>query len=180
MRLGVIADDFTGASDIANTLTKGYRGGGGLSTIQFLGVPMGLTPTACEAGVISLKTRSIPVEEAVAQSLAALEWLRSQGCTQFVFKYCSTFDSTPAGNIGPVAEALANALDVKGVAACPSFPATGRTVFQGHLFVGDRLLSESSLATHPLTPMTDPDIRRWLQRQTRTVPSRVWWKRMAA
>ena len=168
MRLGVIADDFTGASDIANTLSKGAGGGSGLSTVQFLGIPTGQASLACEAGVISLKTRSIPVKEAVAQSLAACEWLRSQGCTQIVFKYCSTFDSTSAGNIGPVAEALADALDVKGVVACPSFPAAGRTVFQGHLFVGDRLLSESNLATHPLNPMTDPDIRRWLQKQTKT------------
>jgi uncharacterized protein YgbK (DUF1537 family) len=102
----------------------------------------------------------------VALSLEAFEWLRTQGCRQFVFKYCSTFDSTPDGNIGPVGEALARALDVKGVPACPAFPTTGRTVYQGHLFVGDRLLSESGLENHPLNPMTDPDLRRWLARQT--------------
>ena len=115
---------------------------------------------------MSLKSRSIPAAEAVAQSLAALQWLQEQGCRQIVFKYCSTFDSTPQGNIGPVGEALAEALGVRGVPACPAFPGAGRTVFQGHLFVGDRLLSESSLATHPLNPMTDPDIRRWLTRQS--------------
>ncbi|HYI89915.1 MAG TPA: four-carbon acid sugar kinase family protein, partial [Beijerinckiaceae bacterium] len=161
MLLGVIADDFTGASDIANTLARG-RDGRGLTTTQFLGVPTGPAPARCDAGVVALKSRSIAPAEAVAQSLAALDWLRAQGCRQFVFKYCSTFDSTPAGNIGPVGEALAEALGVAGVPACPAFPAAGRTVYQGHLFVGDRLLSESSLRTHPLNPMTDPDIRRWL------------------
>src|SRR4051794_1892975 len=162
MLLGVIADDFTGASDIANTLAKG-----GLSTVQFLGVPTKPAPEACEAGVVALKSRSIPAADAVALSLEAFEWLRAQGRRQFVFKYCSTFDSTPEGNIGPVGEALARALDVKGVAACPAFPTTGRTVYQGHLFVGDRLLNESGLENHPLNPMTDPDLRRWLARQTR-------------
>src|SRR5687767_6239875 len=166
MLLGVIADDFTGASDIANTLARG-RDGRGLTTTQFLGVPTGPAPAHCDAGVVALKSRSIAPAEAVAQSLAALDWLRAQGCRQFVFKYCSTFDSTPAGNIGPVGEALADALGVKGVPACPAFPAAGRTVYQGHLFVGDRLLSESSLRTHPLNPMTDPDIRRWLGLQSR-------------
>ena len=166
MLLGVIADDFTGASDIANTLANGWRGRG-LKTTQFLGVPKPPAPRTCDAGVVALKSRSIPAESAIAQSLAALRWLQDQGCRQFVFKYCSTFDSTPAGNIGPVGEALAEALGVAGVPACPAFPAAGRTVYQGHLFVGDRLLSESSLRTHPLNPMTDPDIRRWLALQSR-------------
>lgn len=164
MRLGVIADDFTGASDIANTLAKGY-GQGGLRTVQFLGVPRSDEGHECDAGVVSLKTRSIPAGEAVEQSLAALRWLRKQGCRQFVFKYCSTFDSTPDGNIGPVGEALARELGVAGVAACPAFPTMKRTVYMGHLFVGDRLLNESGLQNHPLNPMTDPDIRRWLTRQ---------------
>jgi uncharacterized protein YgbK (DUF1537 family) len=167
MLLGVIADDFTGAGDIANTLAKGLPGQGGLAVTQYLGVPKVKADRSVEAGVISLKTRSSPVEGAVEQSLAALEWLRNQGCEQFVFKYCSTFDSTPEGNIGPVAEALAAALGVKGVIACPAFPTVGRTVHQGHLFVQDRLLSESSMRHHPLTPMTDSDIRRWLAQQTR-------------
>lgn len=168
MLLGVIADDFTGAGDIANTLAKGLPGQGGLAVTQYLGVPERPAAASVEAGVISLKTRSAPVAEAVAQSLAALEWLRAQGCEQFVFKYCSTFDSTPQGNIGPVAEALAQALGARGVIACPAFPTVGRTVHQGHLFVNDQLLSESSMRHHPLTPMTDANIRRWLARQTVT------------
>lgn len=166
MLLGVIADDFTGASDIANTIAKGLPGQGGLRTAQFLGVPAKEAPPHIEAGVVALKTRSVPPEEAIAQSLAAFQWLRDQGCRQFVFKYCSTFDSTPRGNIGPVAEALANALDVSGVVACPAFPETGRTVYRGHLFVHDRLLNESGLEHHPLNPMTEADIRRWLARQS--------------
>ncbi|UVK41539.1 four-carbon acid sugar kinase family protein [Mesorhizobium sp. AR10] len=166
MLLGVIADDFTGASDIGNTLAKGLPGQGGLRTAQFLGVPSTPAPDDIEAGVVALKSRSIPAGEAVAQSLAALKWLQAQRCRQFVFKYCSTFDSTPGGNIGPVGEALAGALGVKGVIACPAFPTVGRTLYQGHLFVRDRLLNESSLQNHPLNPMTDPDIRRWLARQT--------------
>lgn len=166
MLLGVIADDFTGASDIANTLARG-RGQGGLRTVQFLGVPDGKANAGCEAGVVSLKTRSIPADEAVAQSLAALRWLRDQGCRQIVFKYCSTFDSTPEGNIGPVGEALAQELAAGGVVVCPAFPTMKRTVYMGHLFVGDRLLSESGLQNHPLNPMTDADIRRWLARQSR-------------
>ena len=161
MLLGVIADDFTGASDIANTLARG-----GMATTQFLGIPH-TAAVACEAGVVALKTRSIPAADAVAQSLAALRWLQGQGCRQFFFKYCSTFDSTPEGNIGPVGEALAEALGARGVVACPAFPGAQRTVFQGHLFVGDRLLNESSLRHHPLNPMTDADLRRWLRRQTR-------------
>jgi uncharacterized protein YgbK (DUF1537 family) len=160
--IGVIADDFTGASDIANTLAKS-----GLATAQYLGVPDASADAEVEAGVVSLKSRSIPADEAVARSLEALAWLQAQGCRQFVFKYCSTFDSTPEGNIGPVAEALADALGVTGVVVCPAFPATGRTVYQGHLFVGDKLLSESGMQNHPLTPMTDSDIRRWLRLQTR-------------
>ena len=162
MLLGVVADDFTGASDIANTLARG-----GMATTQFLGVPKAKAAADCEAGVVALKTRSIPVAEAIAQSMAALEWLRAPGCRQYIFKYCSTFDSTPEGNIGPVGEAIAKALNASGVVACPAFPATGRSVFQGHLFVGDRLLSESSLRNHPLNPMTDSDLRRWLRLQTK-------------
>jgi uncharacterized protein YgbK (DUF1537 family) len=160
MLLGCIADDFTGASDLANTLAKG-----GMDTVQFVGVPAGAVP-ACEAAVVALKTRSIEPDAAVAQSLAALDWLRGQGCRQILFKYCSTFDSTPAGNIGPVAEALLDALQAEVAVVCPVFPATGRTLYQGHLFVQGRLLSESGMQNHPLTPMTDPDIRRWLRLQT--------------
>ena len=104
--------------------------------------------------------------DAVAQSLEALEWLREQGCTQFLFKYCSTFDSTKEGNIGPVADALADALGATRVIVCPAFPGTGRSIYQGHLFVNDVLLNESGMQNHPLTPMTDPDLRRWLGYQT--------------
>jgi 3-dehydrotetronate 4-kinase len=175
MLLGVVADDFTGASDIANTLAKGIPGEGGLRTVQFLGVPQGPAPADCEAGVVSLKSRSIPAAEAVEQSLAALEWLLAQGCRQIVFKYCSTFDSTPEGNIGPVGEALAARLGVKGVIACPAFPATGRTVYRGHLFVNDALLNESGLENHPLNPMTDANLVRWLRQQCREPVGAVGW-----
>jgi uncharacterized protein YgbK (DUF1537 family) len=175
MLLGCIADDFTGASDLANTLAKtGFR------TTQFIGVPEGAASGDCEAGVVALKSRSIPAAEAVAQSLTALDWLRNQGVEQYLFKYCSTFDSTPEGNIGPVGEALAEALGSKGVAVCPAFPQAGRRVFQGHLFVGDRLLSESGMEHHPLNPMTDPDLRRWLARQSRHPVGHVAWQAVAA
>jgi uncharacterized protein YgbK (DUF1537 family) len=162
MLLGAIADDFTGASDLANTLAKG-----GMATIQFVGTPTEAAPSDCEAGVVALKTRSIAKDDAVRRSLEALAWLKAQGCRQFLFKYCSTFDSTPEGNIGPVAEALLDALDTPVAVVCPVFPATGRTLYLGHLFVKDRLLSESGMENHPLNPMTDPDIRRWLRRQTK-------------
>ncbi|MEM8787266.1 MAG: 3-oxo-tetronate kinase [Pseudomonadota bacterium] len=165
MLIGVIADDFTGASDIANTLAKGLPPAGGLRAALYPGVPATPAEADIEAGVIALKSRSAPVADAVRDSLSALDWLRSQGCAQILFKYCSTFDSTPEGNIGPVAEALAAALGARATVVCPAFPATGRTLFQGHLFVFDRLLSESGMQDHPLTPMTDPDIRRWLGQQ---------------
>lgn len=166
MLIGVIADDFTGASDIANTLARGVAPEGGLRTAQFAGIPDMPADADIEAGVIALKSRSAPVDEAVRDSLDALAWLQAQGCTQIVFKYCSTFDSTSDGNIGPVTEKLAEALGVTGIIMCPAFPATGRTVYRGHLFVGDRLLSETGMRHHPLTPMTDPDIRRWLGHQS--------------
>ena len=162
MRLGCIGDDFTGSSDLANTLTRE-----GMRCVQYVGVPEGRADADVEAGIVALKSRSTPAREAVALSLRALDWLRDQGCSQFLFKYCSTFDSTDDGNIGPVAEALADALGASRVIVCPAFPATGRSVYQGHLFVGDRLLSESGMQNHPLTPMTDPDLRRVLGRQSR-------------
>jgi uncharacterized protein YgbK (DUF1537 family) len=162
MLLGCIGDDFTGSSDLANTLAKG-----GMQTVQYTGVPE--TPAAAEvqAGVVALKSRSVDPSEAVAQSLAALDWLQAQGCQQIFFKYCSTFDSTAQGNIGPVAEALADKLGAEKVIFCPAFPGTGRSVYQGHLFVRDMLLNQSGMENHPLTPMTDPDIRRCLAAQTR-------------
>lgn len=162
MLLGCIGDDFTGSSDLANTLAKG-----GMRTVQYTGVPDAPASEDVQAGVVALKSRSIAPDDAVAQSLAALKWLMTQGCEQVFFKYCSTFDSTPQGNIGPVADALAEALEAHKVIVCPAFPGTGRSVYQGHLFVKDRLLSESGMQNHPLTPMTDPDIRRWLAPQTR-------------
>lgn len=162
MLLGCIGDDFTGSSDLGNTLTKA-----GMRTVQYVGVPDKPAEKDVEAGIVALKSRSIPPEEAIRLSLDALKWLQDQGCRQFLFKYCSTFDSTPEGNIGPVAEALADVLDASKVIVCPVFPATGRTLYQGHLFVGDRLLSESGMENHPITPMTDPDIRRWLSLQSK-------------
>ncbi len=169
MLLGCIADDFTGASDLANTLARGVDGAG-MATIQFIGVPDGPAPASCEAGVVALKSRSIPAAEAVAQSLAALDWLLAQGARQILFKYCSTFDSTREGNIGPVALALSERLDARASVVCPVFPGTGRTLYLGHLFVKDRLLNESGMENHPLTPMTDSDIRRWLSHQTEGRP----------
>lgn len=162
MKLGCIGDDFTGSSDLANTLAKQ-----GMRVVQYSGIPSQEADPGVEAGVISLKSRSIDPEQAVTLSLKALEWLLAQGCSQIFFKYCSTFDSTPRGNIGPVADALAEALSADRVIVCPAFPGTGRSVFQGHLFVNDRLLSESGMEDHPLTPMTDPDLRRWLAPQSR-------------
>ncbi len=171
MKLGVIADDFTGASDIALTLSEG-----GLSTAQFIGVPTKSIPDV-DAGVVALKSRTEPVQDAIANSLQACDWLRSQGCTQIIFKVCSTFDSTQAGNIGQVAQALAAHLGETHVAVCPAFPENGRSVYQGHLFVGDKLLNESGMQNHPLTPMTDSDLRRVLGAQTdwqvKHVPSAV-------
>ncbi len=161
MKLGCIGDDFTGSSDLASMLAKN-----GMRVIQFTGVPWEPAPEDVDAGVVALKTRTMPVEEAVRRSLEALDWLLEQGCTQFFFKYCSTFDSTREGNIGPVTEALMDRLGADCAVVCPAFPATGRSVYQGHLFVGDRLLSESGMEHHPLTPMTDPDIRRWLAGQS--------------
>jgi uncharacterized protein YgbK (DUF1537 family) len=165
--LGCIADDFTGASDLANTLARE-----GMQTTQFIGIP-DTAAVNCDAAVVALKSRSIAASDAIEQSLAALRWLRDQGAQQFVFKYCSTFDSTPQGNIGPVAEALARELNTKAVVVCPAFPTTGRTVYQGHLFVFDQLLNESGLQNHPLNPMTDADIRRWLAQQSESAPGHI-------
>ena len=161
MYLGCIGDDFTGSSDLGNTLAKA-----GMRVVQYSGVPDGPAEAGVQAGIVALKSRSLPVEEAVQHSLDALAWLQAQGCQQILFKYCSTFDSTPQGNIGPVAAALADALDARQVIFCPAFPTTGRSVFQGHLFVKDQLLSDSPLKDHPLNPMTDSDLRRWLSLQT--------------
>lgn len=160
MILGVIADDFTGATDVASMLVRA-----GMQTVQVLGVPAEGLPEA-DAVVIALKTRTIPAIDAVAQSLQAMEALRKAGARQIYFKYCSTFDSTAEGNIGPVTDALMQALGADFTIACPAFPENGRTVFRGHLFVGDQLLSDSGMRHHPLTPMTDANLVRVLQSQT--------------
>ncbi len=161
--LGAIADDFTGATDLCNTLVRR-----GMKTVQLIDVPApGAAVPDAEAVVIALKSRTIPVGEAVAMSLKALTWLKNAGARQILFKYCSTFDSTDEGNIGPVAEALLDALGSGFTLYCPAFPEAGRTIFKGYLFVGDVLLSESGMRDHPLTPMRDPSLVRVLQRQSR-------------
>lgn len=160
--LGAVADDFTGATDLASTLVKA-----GMRTVQLLGVPRaGMPVPDVDAVIVALKSRSNPAGEAVSMSRAALEWLRAAGVRQFYFKYCSTFDSTAKGNIGPVADALCEALGADFTVFNPSFPTNKRTVYQGYLFVGDVLLSESSMRHHPLTPMTDPSLVRVLGSQT--------------
>ncbi len=161
MLLGCIADDFTGGTDLASMLASG-----GMRTVQTIGVPEGGIDSA-DAVVVALKSRTAPPEQAVAESLAALRWLQAQGCRQFFFKYCSTFDSTPAGNIGPVIDALMDALGLSFTIACPAYPENGRTVYRGHLFVGNQLLSDSGMKNHPLTPMNDANLLRVLQSQTR-------------
>lgn len=159
--LGCIGDDFTGSTDLANTLVRH-----GMRSVQLIGTPASAKDIDADAVVIALKSRSIPADEAITQSLQALDWLRAAGCRQYFFKYCSTFDSTDAGNIGPVAEALLKALGSDFTIACPAFPENGRSVFKGHLFVGNKLLNESGMEHHPLTPMTDANLVRVLQRQT--------------
>ncbi len=158
--LGAIADDLTGATDLAGTLVAA-----GVRTVQMIGVPAGEWPDDAEAVVVALKSRTAPAAVAVAESIDAARWLRRAGCRRSYFEYCSTFDSMPRGNIGPVAEALMRELGVDFTVACPAFPANGRTVYQGHLFVGHDLLSDSGMASHPLTPMTDANLVRVLGRQ---------------
>ena len=161
--LGAIADDFTGATDLCNTLVRR-----GMRTVQLIDVPAPATTVPdAEAVVVALKSRTIPAQEAIDKSLPALAWLQKAGARQILFKYCSTFDSTDAGNIGPVAEALMDALGTDFTLFCPAFPEAGRTIYRGYLFVGDVLLSESGMRDHPLTPMRDPSLVRVLQRQSR-------------
>ena len=159
--LGVIADDFTGATDVAGMLVQA-----GMDTLLAVGVPPDDAPLAADAIVVALKSRTARAADAVRESLAALARLRAAGCRQFYFKVCSTFDSTPRGNIGPVADALMAALGAEFAIACPAFPENGRSVYRGHLFVGDALLSDTGMREHPLTPMTDANLVRWLQAQT--------------
>ena len=175
MLLGCIADDFTGATDLANNLVRS-----GMRTVQTIGVPAAALDEDFDAVVVALKSRTTPAAEAVAQSLAALDWLKRAGCRQFYFKYCSTFDSTARGNIGPVAEALMQALGAKFAIACPAFPTNARTIYMGNLFVGDVPLSESGMRNHPLTPMQDANLVRVLQAQSRSKVGLVPWTAVAA
>ncbi len=166
MKLGIIGDDFTGSSDIANNLKKS-----GMQVSMYAGIPI-LLPSEIkkeltDAAVIALKTRTIPIEEAISESLKALSWLKDCGCEQFIFKYCSTFDSTKKGNIGPVTDAIMEELNTDFTIACPSFPDAGRTVYFGHMFVNGKPLNESGMENHPLTPMTDHNLVRWLNYQTK-------------
>jgi uncharacterized protein YgbK (DUF1537 family) len=162
MLLGAIADDFTGATDLCSMLVRG-----GMRTVQLIGVPSADLPVPeADAVVVALKSRTAPVRHAVEDSLAALRWLQAAAARQYFFKYCSTFDSTAEGNIGPVADALVAALGCGFALACPAFPTNARTVYQGHLFVGGSLLNESGMENHPLTPMTDANLVRVLSHQT--------------
>ena len=158
--LGCIADDFTGATDLANNLVRA-----GMRVVQTIGIPNAPLSAEVDAVVVALKSRTIAPQDAIDQSLQALQWLQGQGAQQIYFKYCSTFDSTAQGNIGPVTEALMQALQTDFTIATPAFPDNGRTVFKGYLFVGDVLLNESGMQHHPLTPMTDANLVRVMQAQ---------------
>lgn len=164
MLLGVIADDMTGATDVALMLNRA-----GMRTVQVIGVPAaGVALPDADAVVVALKSRTNPVAEAVADSLAACEALLAAGARQILFKYCSTFDSTAQGNIGPVANALMERLGAKLAIVCPAFPANGRSIYQGYLFVGAVPLHESSMKDHPLTPMRDSNLMRLMAAQAKT------------
>jgi uncharacterized protein YgbK (DUF1537 family) len=159
--IGAIADDMTGATDLALMLGKQ-----GMSAVQYIGLPEADTiVNDAQAAVVALKSRTIPVDQAVSESLSACDWLLDQGVQQIFFKYCSTFDSTDKGNIGPVAKALMNRLESQITIFCPAFPQNGRTVYMGHLFVGEVLLSDSSMRHHPLTPMRDSNLVSLLGKQ---------------
>jgi uncharacterized protein YgbK (DUF1537 family) len=173
--LGCIADDFTGATDLANNLVRS-----GMRAVQTIGVPKTPLDANVDAVVVALKSRTIPAAEAVAQSLEALRWLQAQGAQQIYFKYCSTFDSTPRGNIGPVTETLMEALQTSFTIATPAFPDNNRAVFKGHLFVGDELLSDSGMRNHPLTPMTDSNLVRVLQAQCKRKVGLIDYRVVAA
>ena len=162
LKLGCIADDFTGATDLANNLVRA-----GMRVVQTIGVPAAPLAAEVDAVVVALKSRTLPAADAIDQSLQALTWLQAQGAQQIYFKYCSTFDSTPEGNIGPVTEALMDALHTDFTIATPAFPDNGRTVFKGYLFAGNVLLNESGMQNHPLTPMTDANLVRVMQAQTK-------------
>ncbi|MBU8548196.1 four-carbon acid sugar kinase family protein [Streptomyces sp. Babs14] len=172
LRIGCTADDFTGGTDVAAAFRRA-----GLRTALVFGTPDETTvlPADCDAAVVALKSRSTPADEAVADSLATQRWLWSKGAAQVYFKYCSTFDSTPQGNIGPVTDALMDAAGAGVTLHCPASPPNGRTVYQGHLFVHDQLLSDSPLRHHPLNPMTDSALVRLLSAQTRHQVALIDW-----
>jgi uncharacterized protein YgbK (DUF1537 family) len=174
LKLGCIADDFTGATDLANNLVRS-----GMRVVQTIGVPQQPLAADVDAVVVALKSRTIPAAEAIAQSLEALQWLQAQGAQQIYFKYCSTFDSTPDGNIGPVTEALMDALKCDFTIATPAFPDNGRTVFKGYLFAGNVLLNESGMQNHPLTPMRDANLVRVMQAQTKRPVGLIDYKTVA-
>ena len=173
--LGIIADDFTGACDVADAVSEQ-----GASAVVTVGVPAE-PPPGCDCVVVALKSRTAPRDEAVAQSLAAARRLTDSGCTTLYQKYCSTFDSTDDGNIGPVADALARVPPESTLLSVgtPATPRVGRTVYQGHLFVGGRLLSGSPMRDHPLTPMRDPDLVAVLGRQTTGPVGLIPWQVVA-
>jgi uncharacterized protein YgbK (DUF1537 family) len=175
MQLGCIADDFTGATDLANNLVRQ-----GMRVIQTIGIPESPLTDDVDAVVVALKSRTWPAEQAIEQSVRALHWLQSQGARQCYFKICSTFDSTSAGNIGPVTQALMGALGADLCLVTPAFPENARTVFKGHLFVGDVLLSESGMRDHPLTPMTDANLVRVMQAQSTTTVGLIEYATVAA
>ena len=170
MLLGAIADDFTGATDLASMLVAR-----GMRAVQTIGLPRAVPAGNPDAIVVALKSRTIPAADAVRQSLDALAWLRAQGARQIYFKVCSTFDSTDAGNIGPVADALLDALGARFSIVCPALPANRRTIYLGHLFVGDALLADSPMRDHPLTPMRDSNLVHVLARQSRRKIGLVRW-----
>ncbi|HKM08007.1 MAG TPA: 3-oxo-tetronate kinase [Sphaerochaeta sp.] len=174
MRLGVIADDFTGATDIAGFLVKN-----GMQTAMFNGVPLSVPAVLTEAMVISLKIRSCPVEEAVLKALSALAFLQEAGCTRFYYKYCSTFDSSREGNIGQVTDALMEALGTRLTLVCPALPINGRTVYKGYLFVNDQLLSDSPMRNHPITAMLDSKLERLMQGQFKGKSEHIFYEDMA-
>lgn len=161
LKIGVIADDFTGATDIASFLVLN-----GLKTVQLCGVTDDLTPPDAQAIVISHKSRSCPVKDALSEVETSLKWLKKHNCKQIYFKYCSTFDSTKEGNIGPVTDFLMEQLNTDFTVISPALPVNGRAVFKGYLFVGDTLLEESGMRNHPITPMTDSSLVRLMEAQS--------------
>ncbi len=174
--LGCIADDFTGATDVASFLVAS-----GMRTVQLIGIPTEQVDLSeADAVVIALKSRTLPKEEAIQQSIAALEWLKQYDCEQYYFKYCSTFDSTEAGNIGPVTDALLDNLDEDFTVLCPSLPVNGRTVYKGYLFVNNTLLNESGMQNHPLTPMKDANLQRVMKSQSQGEVGLVTYEDVAA